>query len=67
MLDGVYSFEITFLDTVIKGIAMAENDSIRGTARDNDKKLARDRRTVCPTSHCMDVGGRSTVVPLLRE
>jgi len=30
MLDGIYSFEITFLGTVIKGIAMAENDSIRG-------------------------------------
>lgn len=30
MLDGIYSFEITYLGTVIKGIAMAENDNIRG-------------------------------------
>ena len=30
MLDGIYSFEITFLGTVIKGIAMAENNNIRG-------------------------------------
>ncbi len=30
MLDGIYSFEMTFLGTVIKGIAMAENNSIRG-------------------------------------
>jgi hypothetical protein len=30
MLDGVYSFEITFLGTVIKGIAMAEDNNIRG-------------------------------------
>ena len=30
MLDGIYSFEITFLGTEIKGIAMAENNNIRG-------------------------------------
>jgi hypothetical protein len=30
MLDGIYSFEMTFLDTVIKGVATSENNSIRG-------------------------------------
>jgi hypothetical protein len=29
MLDGIYSFETTFLDTVIKGVATAENNSTR--------------------------------------
>ncbi len=44
MLDGIYSFQITFLGTVIKGIAMAENDSIRGFNWSHVYKIERSEK-----------------------
>jgi hypothetical protein len=63
MLDGVYSFEITFLGTVIKGIAMAENDSIRGFNWSHVYKVERSEKHgktywhVTETPHASDTEG----------
>jgi hypothetical protein len=48
MLDGIYSFEITFLGTVIKGIAMAENNNIRGFNWSHVYKVERSESTGRP-------------------
>jgi hypothetical protein len=63
MLDGIYSFEITFLGTVIKGIAMAENNSIRGFNWSHAYKVDRSERHgktywhVTETPHASDTEG----------
>ena len=63
MLDGIYSFEITFLGTVIKGIAMAENNSIRGFNWSHVYKVERSEKHgktywhVTETPHASDTQG----------
>jgi hypothetical protein len=63
MLDGVYSFEITFLGTVIKGIAMAENNRIRGFnwshayAVERSEKHGKIYWHVTETPHASDTEG----------
>src|ERR1700730_15406689 len=44
MLDGIYSFEITFLGTEIKGIAMSENNNIRGFNWSHVYKIERSEK-----------------------
>ena len=63
MLDGVYSFEITFLGTVIKGIAMAENNNIRGFNWSHVYQVERSEKhgkifwRVTETPHASDTEG----------
>ena len=63
MLDGIYSFEITFLGTVIKGIAMAENNNIRGFNWSHVYRVERSEKhgktywQVTETPHASDTQG----------
>jgi hypothetical protein len=63
MLDGIYSFEITFLGTIIKGIAMAENNNIRGFNWSHVYKVERSEKHgktywhVTETPHASDTQG----------
>jgi len=63
MLDGIYSFEITYLGTVIKGIAMAEDNNIRGFNWSHVYKVERSEKHgktywhVTETPHASDTEG----------